>query len=412
MKRPKNMQTLPTKQFREEGALSQPVLGRRSLGTPAAPQPHRKGRMNVVLICHFGRTGYNILRSLRAVNARVHLVHDDRSASLRFSRCCKVLRGVDDYTTTDPDAVLDAVNDLHLRIGVDSVMASDVEAMTFLARIKHRVLAPVFPIAEASTLAVLHDKWQFHQLCEKAGVELPKTLYFETRAEIDPELIERELAFPVIVKPIDSYGQRGIIVWKNKAKIQEWLQTAGDFNHQATIVQEFIEGQDWALSVFAANGVIKHWVSWVCPGQLDAGYGVGRFLATKFSPREDLLAMGQKIVAATGFSGVANFDARFDERSRSMKMFECNPRFFNRMSAARLSGVDFVRPGLPVNNNQPTNLGNVSYYPWQELFSKRGMKRMMRAEWPLKPLMSDFYEMGSDPLPLFVRKWTREDERA
>jgi len=406
------MQTLPTKQFREEGAFSQPVLGRRSLGTPAAPQPRRKGRMNVVLICHFGRTGYNILRSLRAVNARVHLVHDNRSASLRFSRCCKVLHGVDDYTTTDPEAVLDAINDLHLRVGVDSVMASDVEAMTFLARIKHRLLAPVFPIAEASTLAMLHDKWQFHQLCEKAGVELPKTLYFKTRAEIDPELIERDLAFPVIVKPIDSYGQRGIIVWKNKAEIEEWLQTAGDFNHQATIVQEFIEGQDWALSVFAANGVIKHWVSWVCPGQLDAGYGIGRFLATEFSPREDLLAMGQKIVAATEFSGVANFDARFDERSRSMKMFECNPRFFNRMSVARLSGVDFVWPGLPMNSSQPTNLGNVSYYPWQELFSMRGVKRMMRAEWPLKPLMSDFYEMGSDPLPLFVRKWTREDQRA
>jgi len=406
------MQTLPIKQFREEGAFSQPVLGRRSPGTPAAPQPRRKGRMNVVLICHFGRTGYNILRSLRAVNARVHLVHDSRSASLRFSRCCKVLHGVDDYTTTDPDAVLDAINDLHLRIGVDSVMAGDVEAMTFLARIKQRLLAPVFPTAEAGTLAMLHDKWQFHQICEKAGVEVPKTLHFETKAEIDPERIERELSFPVIVKPIDSYGQRGIIVWRNKAEIREWLRTVGDFNHQATIVQEFIEGQDWALSVFAANGVIKHWVSWVCPGQLDAGYGIGRFLATEFSPREDLLAMGQKIVMATKFSGVANFDARFDERSRSMKMFECNPRFFNRMSVARLSGVDFVRPGLPVNNSQPTNLGNVSYYPWQELFSKRGIKRLMKAEWPLKPLMHDFYEMGSDPLPLFVRRWTHEDKRA
>jgi len=267
-------------------------------------------------------------------------------------------------------------------------------------------------MADADVLATLNDKWKFHQVCEAAGVDLPKTLFFETKAGLDPELIERELGFPTIVKPVDSYGQRGIAIWKDKAQIREWLQAAGDFNHQAMIVQEFIEGQDWALSVFAQDGVIKHWVSWVCPGQLDAGYGVGRFLATEFRPRGDLLAMGQKIVAATRFSGVANFDARFDERSGSMKMFECNPRFFNRMSAARLSGVDFVRPGLPIGGSQPTHLGDISYYPWQELFSKRGIQRLMKSEWRLKPLMHDIYEMGSDPLPLIMRKWTNEDKRA
>lgn len=418
------MQTLPTRQYCEDlaiastgslaadGAIAQPILSRRSFEAPTAVHSRRRGRLNVVLICHFGRTGYNILRSLRSVNAQVYLVHDNRSASLRFSRFCKVLHGTEDYATADADVVLDRINDLHMRVGVDSVIASDVDALTFLARIKSRLLAPVFPMAEAETLALLNDKWQFHQLCEATGVELPKTLYFESKAGIDPDLIGRELTFPVIVKPVDSYGQRGIVVWQDKAQIKAWLQTHDSFDHQATIVQEFIEGRDWALSVFAANGVIKHWVSWVCPGQLDAEYGIGRFLATQFSPREDLLAMGQKIVAATQFSGVANFDARFDERSRSMKMFECNPRFFNRMSAARLSGVDFVRPGLPINDNQPINLGDISYYPWQELFSKRGIKRLMRAEWRIRPLMRDIYEMSTDPLPLMARKWSNEDKRA
>jgi predicted ATP-grasp superfamily ATP-dependent carboligase len=409
---------LPTEQFREDRAIAtdhnfpQAVLGRRQPDASTGLRARRPRRLNVVLICHFSRTGFNILRSLRAVNARVYLVHDDRSASLRFSRYCKLLHGADDYTKINPDVVLDAINDLHVKVGVDSVIATDVDALTFLARIKDRLLAPVFPMADAELLATLNDKWKFHQVCEAAGVEVPKSLYFATKTELDPERIERELGFPVIVKPVDSYGQRGIVVWQDKAQIAAWLQAAGSFDHHATIVQEFIEGRDWALSVFAQAGVIKHWVSWVCPGQLDAGYGIGRFLATEFRPREDLLAMGQKIVAATGFSGVANFDARYDERSCSMKMFECNPRFFNRMSAARLSGVDFVWPGLPIGRTQPTHLGDISYYPWQELFSKRGIRRLMRAEWRLKPLMHDIYEMGTDPLPLIVRKWAQEEERA
>lgn len=414
-KRPKPMRTVPTKQFREDRTIApratfpHALLSRLQVNT-ASGQKSR--RLNVVLICHFGRTGYNILRSLRNVNTRVHLVHDNHSASLRFSRCCKVLYAAKDYTATDPYAVSDAINDLHLKIGVDSVIASDVDALTFLARIKDQLLAPVFPMAEPDTLAMLNNKWQFHQLCEAAGVNVPQTLFFTSKNTVDFELIERELGFPVIVKPMDSYGQRGIVIWQNRDEIKNWLQSRGNFDHHGMIVQEFVEGQDWALSVFAQNGVIKHWVSWVCPGQLDAGYGIGRFLATQFIPRDDLFAMGQKIVAATQFSGVANFDARYDERSRTMKMFECNPRFFNRMSAARLSGVDFVRPGLPVGGMQPVYLGGASYFPWQELFTKRGIKRLLRAEWPLRPLFHDLYEMGTDPMPLFIRRWTSEDRRA
>lgn len=176
-------------------------------------------------------------------------------------------------------------------------------------------------------------------------------------------------------------------------------------------MQEYIEGRDWAISVFAEAGIIKHWVSWVCPSQLDSGYGIGRFLATEFIARDDLFAMTQKIIAATHFSGVANFDARYDDHAGAMKMLECNPRFFNRMSAARLSGLDFVRPGLPINDTQPATLGTVSYYPWQELFSKRGLQRIVQRKWRLMPLLHDIYEMSTDPLPPIIRKWSQEDGR-
>lgn len=412
------MQLLPSKQFRDDrsitvdGTFPTAVLSKRPLEAAAGLRSRRSERLNVVLICHFGRTGYNILRSLRSVGARVHLVHDSRSVSLRFSRYCKVLWATENYATTDADDVVDTINELHLEVGVDSVIASDVDALTFLSQIKDRLLAPVFPMANAETLATLHDKWQFHQLCEASGVAVPRSRYFADKNEVDPALIERELGYPVIVKPVDSYGQRGIVIWQNQDQVKKWLQSVGDFDRQGMIVQEFIEGQDWALSVFAQDGVIKHWVSWVCPGQLDDRYGVGRFLATQFIPRDDLFTMGQKIVAATRFSGVANFDGRYDERSCTMKMFECNPRFFNRMSAARLSGVDFVRPGLPVGGTQPVHLGDVSYFPWQELFTMRGIKRLLRAQWPLGPLFHDFYEMGTDPLPLLARKWTNEDKQA
>ncbi len=387
------------------------LLSRLQSNPTPGPRPLRPKRLNVVLICHYGRTGYNILRSLRSVDARVYLIHDERSASLRSSRFCKIVYAAKDLSGADPDLVLDIVNELHLKVGIDRVIASDVESLTLLSQIKDRLLAPVFPTPEAGTLATLNNKWDFYNLCEAAGVGVPKTLFSEGKAGLDAATVERELGFPVIIKPVASYGQRGITILQNLAQFQEWLRPRGDLDHQPIIIQEYIEGNDWAISVFARDGVIEHWVSWICPSQLDSGYGIGRFLATEFRPRDDLFAMCQKIVAATNLSGVANFDARHDDSAGTMKMLECNPRFFNRMSAARLSGLDFVLPGLPGGVTQPFALGDVGYYPWQELFTQRGIKRLVQGQWRLAPLLHDIYEMGTDPLPPIIRKWAREDER-
>lgn len=413
------MQPRSIKQFREDGtitadgSLARGLLGDRRpepLREPAsAIRSRRPKRLNVVLICHFGRTGYNILRSLKAVNARVYLVHDQRAASLSYSRRCKVVHAAQNLGSADPDRVLGIINDLHRQVGLDSVIASDVESLAFLSKFRERLLAPVFPMADADTLATLNDKWTFYKLCEAASVAVPKSLSVECRAEFNVETVERELGYPVIIKPVDSYGQRGISILRNRAQAEEWKSRV-DHDHPV-IIQEYIEGTDWAISVFAQNGVIKHWVSWVCPSQLDTGYGVGRFLATEFRPRDDLFEMTQKVVAATAFSGVANFDARYDDQASRMKMLECNPRFFNRMSAARLSGLDFVRPGLPVAGDQPVTLGNVGYYPWQELFSARGLRRLMRGQWRVAPLLHDVFDMGTDPLPPIIRKWAHEDGR-
>ncbi len=414
------MQPLPLTQLRKDGTIAadHPLAQGLLSGTrpdllrepSSVTQARRSKPLNVVLICHYGRTGYNILRSLKAVNARVYLVHDQRSASLSHSRRCKVVHATQDLGSADPDQVLGIINDLHMRVGLDSVIASDVESLAFLSKIRERLLAPVFPMADAGTLATLNDKWTFYKLCETAGVAVPKSLSVAGRAEFDVGAVERELGYPIIIKPVNSYGQRGISILRDRTQAEEWKKSSADPD-QPVIIQEYIEGTDWAISVFARDGVIKHWVSWVCPSQLDSGYGIGRFLATEFRPRDDLFAMTQKVVTATGFSGVANFDARYDEQTCKMKMLECNPRFFNRMSAARLSGLDFVRPGLPVAGDQPVTLGNVGYYPWQELFSMRGLQRLVRGQWRMAPLLHDIFDMSTDPLPPIVRKWAREDER-
>jgi predicted ATP-grasp superfamily ATP-dependent carboligase len=382
-----------------------------SLGrAPDAVVP-RDRRLKVVLLCHYGRTGYNILRSLNRMGAKTFLIHDHRSQSLRFSRGCKVVHATKHIGQADPERVVALINGLHQSEGIDSVIASDVESLTFLTQIKHRLLAPLFPIAELDSLVALDNKWDFYKLCEATGVASPKTLSFQTKQDIVPELVERELGFPVIVKPAAGYGQRGVKIIGGNAALQAFL--AGDeYDYGRLIVQEYIDGHDWSLSVFARDGVVEHWTAWQCPDQLDKACGVRRFMFTEFRGHDDLLDMGRKIVAAAKFSGVANFDARLDSRTNQMKMFECNPRFFNRMLAARLCGLDFVRAGLPVRSTQPFALDNGCFYPWHEVLTARGAWRLVTGNWELRPLARDIGEMLLDPLPPIMRKLLGEEARA
>jgi predicted ATP-grasp superfamily ATP-dependent carboligase len=373
----------------------------------------RPAPLNVVLLSHWGRSGYNVLRALTAMGARTFLIHDSRSASLRFSRCCKVVHSTSEIAEADPATVIRIINDLHRSVGIDSVIASDVESLTLLARMKPDLRAPVFPIAELSTLLLLNNKWEFYKLCVAQGVAAPKTLFVEDKSAIDPADIAAELSFPVVVKPVAGYGQRGILILSDTRDLETRLLRNEAYDYGGMVIQEFVEGCDWALSVFARNGAIEHWTAWACPGQLEAEYGIGRFMTTAFCDRRDLMEMGEKIIAATGFSGVANFDARFDVRSDSMKMFECNPRFFNRMLAARFCGLDFVRVGLPgAEIGAKISLDQKHHYPWQELFSVRGARRLLNGEWKPSLLARDVFELLIDPLPPIMRKITHEDARS
>jgi predicted ATP-grasp superfamily ATP-dependent carboligase len=374
------------------------------------PEVRARTRLNIVLICHYGRAGYNVLRSLSYIGARVFVIRDERAISMRYSLRATALYNVPHLDQADPEHIATLINQLHLRHGIDSVIGADVESQSLILRMRDRLKCPIFPIASDETLTLLNNKWTFYQLCRRLDVPVPKSLLWDNTAPLDANVIGQELGWPVIVKPIAGYGQRGIMMLKDRDDFTiRFVKSA--LSQQLMIVQEYLDGPDWALGVFARNGKIEHWIAWICPGQMDTGYGVGRFLATEFIARYDLEALGERLIAATNFSGVANFDLRGNTRSGEVCMLECNPRCFNRMLATRANGLDFILPGLPGSNLQPRTLEHAFFYPWQELLTPRGIKRLLHGKWPLLPLVRDVRDMVADPLVPVMRKLLHEDAR-
>jgi predicted ATP-grasp superfamily ATP-dependent carboligase len=354
--------------------------------------------VEIVLICHWSISGHHVLRALRAAGARVHLIHDDHAVSLRYSSTCSVLHRVASLAEADADEIAGIVNELHRRRPVDYVTAGDLEGLLLVARMRPALAPAVFPMSPQATLLRLHDKWEFFRTCQDLGIDVPRSICVQPGVA-DAGAIISEIGFPLVIKPTALYGQRDILFIANRQQLVEEFLRAG-YAHPAAIVQEYVPGLDWGASVFARDGRIVNWTTFVCPD----------FVSAEFAENRELLGMATKIVAETGFTGVANFDARLDDRTGRMKLFECNPRFFLRMSATRLCGLDFVKAATHPQET-PASLTAGRYYHWRELRSVNGIRALLNGTWETRLLMRDLSEMLRDPLPIVARRIWGEDGR-
>ena len=64
-----------------------------------------------------------------------------------------------------------------------------------------------------------------------------------------------EITFPVIVKPADSQGQRGIFIAESEAEVYRYFAKAREFSRSGiVIVEEFIEGPEYSVNGYVVDG--------------------------------------------------------------------------------------------------------------------------------------------------------------
>lgn len=352
---------------------------------------------NVVLLGMRGGTAYAVLQALHAMGARVQLICDRRS-SIRLSRHCELLYVSRDLSSEPAGHILKIINDRHCHQRVDLVVASDVEGTMLLNGIRDGLTSPVFPAADNATLTLLDNKWSFHRLCAALGLCTPDSIFFESKESIDVARIQSQLGYPVVVKPVDMSGGDGVIVADSPDAVstQVLLNPRYGYGKSGLIVQRYIRGQDWGYSAFAVDGRIEVALTFVC----------GPNWRTEFCKNPALLNAGRRIIEHVRYTGVVNCDCRLDDETKTFKFLECNPRFFRRVTAARLCGLNFVKAGICGEKHLPHD---ICYLPIRDVFTREGVKFLAQGRWPLSVLAADVMETLSDPIPAVVQKgaWTR-----
>ncbi len=111
------------------------------------------------------------------------------------------------------------------------------------------------------------------------------------------------------------------------------------------IIQEYIPGTDTGINVLAKDGKIVVWNM-----QKYQPNGTIRDVV-EFFKNENMLNIGRQIVSCCNYTGVANIDMILDGRDKSIKVTECNPRFWSTLGISMLSGINYPYLGILLSQN-------------------------------------------------------------
>jgi len=113
-------------------------------------------------------------------------------------------------------------------------------------------LAHEYKIGNFDTLEVaklIHNKWKFKEFCLENSITTPKGFYYEGSYA--------NLTFPIVVKPTDLSGGRGVTVVHNEKELNSALSKAEQHSDEI-FLEEYIEGELYAYSIFFINQKIVY----------------------------------------------------------------------------------------------------------------------------------------------------------
>ncbi len=194
----------------------------------------------------------------------------------------------------------------------------------------------IVPYSDYDFLEELMDKEKFYALCEKHGIDYPKTYICTAR---DYENVNVHFEAPYILKPanqVEYYkhkfeGQKKVFKLDTKKELDDVIKkvyAAGYTDNM--IVQDFLPGDDTYMRVLTSYSDKNGKVKMMCLGHVlleeHTPYGIGNHavIITEYEP--ELMEKFKVLLEEIGYKGFSNFDIKYDYRDKKYKAFEINTR--------------------------------------------------------------------------------------
>lgn len=194
----------------------------------------------------------------------------------------------------------------------------------------------VFNYIEEDLMNQLQIKSNFYKLCEKHGIDIPTTYFFNCETE---DQFNEDMMYPVILKPsnvieynkLSFDGKAKVYKVNSKEEVQKVIDLVKNGGYKdELIIQDYIPGEDTAMwdSVVYVNS--KGETQLVSLAQVvlqeHTKTAIGNYTALISRYNEELMSKLRNFLEAVGYKGYGNFDIKFDERDGKFKIFEVNIR--------------------------------------------------------------------------------------
>lgn len=137
-----------------------------------------------------------------------------------------------------------SLKDKCLECGVDGCMAGFSEKRIYFALKLSKELGKPF-YADHANLDVIIDKAKFKEMCRKSGITVPKAYKYGDCIE-----------YPVIVKPADNGGSRGISICRNDIELSAAYKKALDASDaKEVIIEQYIVADETMVYFTVHNGI-------------------------------------------------------------------------------------------------------------------------------------------------------------
>lgn len=249
-----------------------------------------------------------------------------------------------------------------LPVGARTLAAVSAERERFSAVCKLAVATP-------EQLALLNDKAAVHALAEELGIPVPRQLR-RKEGETERDFYARA-PYPCVAKPLCG-EQHGLHAEQRYriARTPEELEAACrhflDLTGELPVVEEYLPGGGLGCSVLADKGTV---LAALCHRRIRE-YPVtgGPSSCCQAISAPELEAYARKLMASTGFSGVAMVEFKEDAAGKP-RILEVNPRVWGTYPLTRASGSNFghlwfcLAAGLPIPAYQPPQPVKMAFYP-------------------------------------------------
>ncbi len=223
----------------------------------------------------------------------------------------------------------------------DVIFPMDDPALMAVARHREEFASVTrVPIPDHAALCLASDKAKTMALARDVGLACPRTTVPSCVDTDSLQELARTLDFPVVLKPRESSGSRGIRVVTSRSQFAaSYIKVHRDYPYP--MVQEYIpQGEKYDVCLLLnSDSVVR--AAFVQRELRGYPLLAGPSTLQESVRRPELVDMAVALVRTVGWYGVCEVEFMVDPRNGEPVLMEVNPRFWGSLQMSIYAGIDF-----------------------------------------------------------------------